>query len=72
MPKYFDCDTNTSVSTSDKSNSLESWVYPTAFSTNFCDNVIANKLSTTTHGYNLRCGGNDFMDFNVFNILCNI
>lgn len=63
--KYVNCGNDASVSISGTAISLEAWVYPTAFSTNQWENVIVNKLGNSTHGYNLRCGGNGIVEFYV-------
>ncbi len=63
--KYVNCGNNASVSISGTAISVEVWVYPTAFSTNLWENVIVNKLHNTSHGYNLRCGGNGIVEFYV-------
>ncbi|MDD4374710.1 MAG: T9SS type A sorting domain-containing protein [Bacteroidales bacterium] len=70
--KYVDCGNGASVNITGKAITLEAWIFPTAFSTNFWDNVIVNKLSSSvTHGYNLRCGGNGQVEFYVSNTYVN-
>ena len=63
--KYVNCGNDASVCISGTALTLEAWVYPTAFSTYVYENVIVNKLASTTHGYNLRCGGNGIVEFYV-------
>ncbi|MHC1737071.1 MAG: LamG-like jellyroll fold domain-containing protein [Ignavibacteriaceae bacterium] len=61
--RHINCGNNATVQISGSAITLEAWVYPTAFSTNSWENVIVNKLSTTSHGFNLRCGGNGIVEF---------
>jgi len=70
--KYVNCGNGASVIITGKAITLEAWIFPTAFSTNFWENVIVNKLSSTvSHGYNLRCGGNGKVEFYVSNTYAN-
>jgi len=63
---YVNCGANASLNITGTQLTLEAWVFPTSFSANYWENVIVNKLaSNTTHGYNLRCGGNGIVEFYV-------
>ena len=69
--KYVNCGNASSLNITGKAITLEAWVFPTSFSTNHWENVIVNKLSNLSHGYNLRCGSNGIVEFYVSNTYAN-
>jgi hypothetical protein len=64
---YVDCGSGASLNVTDNTISIEAWIYPTNFKTNFWNNTIVgndNWLNPNTEGYVFRFGGpNGDLDF---------
>jgi hypothetical protein len=61
-----DCGTDTSVMIQGQKITLEAWIYPTAWKTNFYDgNVICKEDNKSNYGYMLRVGDGGKLNFAI-------
>ena len=61
--EYVDCGTGSDLNISDNTISMEAWIYPTDFRTNYWENTIAGNDDPDTKGYVFRYGGNGVLSF---------
>ncbi len=60
-----DCGNNTSVQITGTALTLEAWIYPTSWKTQFWQANIMNRESLSGGGYMLRCGAGGKLNFNI-------
>lgn len=60
-----DCGTGAGFNITGTTITVEAWIYPTAFTTNFYEGSIIAKDQPLTKGYVLRCGGTGQLSFTI-------
>lgn len=58
-----DCGNASGLNITGTALTVEAWIYPTAFTTNFYEGSIVAKDASTNQGYVLRCGGSGVLSF---------
>lgn len=58
-----DCGNASGLNITGTALTVEAWIYPTAFTTNFYEGSIVAKDAITNQGYVLRCGGSGILSF---------
>lgn len=60
---YADCGNASGLNITGTALTIEAWIYPTAFTSNFYEGSIVAKDANTNQGYVLRCGGTGILSF---------